>query len=127
MPLTHPLADETGPVALAEFADDDWVMASTEGFLIQACRDAGFEPHVVATTTDPLAMRGLITRGLGVGWVPTLLAGYYHEAAVRPVDGTTRQRDIYALLPPGDRHPLANAVVTALTETARGFAAHARR
>ena len=124
MPLTHPLANETGPVALAEFAEDDWAMASTEGFLIQACRDAGFEPRVVATTTDPLAMRGLITRGLGVGWVPTLLADYYDEAAVRPVDGPTRQRDIYALLPPGDRHPHAATVVSALAATARDFPRH---
>jgi DNA-binding transcriptional LysR family regulator len=124
MPLTHPLADGAGPVALTELADDDWILASTEGFLIQACRDAGFEPHVVATTTDPLATRGLIARGIGVGWVPSLLADYYDNATVRPVDGPMSRRDIYALLPPGDRHPLAATVISALEETAREFAAH---
>jgi len=123
MPLEHRLADTTAPVALAEFADDDWIVPSTDGFLIQACRDAGFDPRVVSTTPDPLATRGLIARGLGVGWVPSLLADDYDDVAVRPVDGPMRWRDIYALLPPGDRHPLAAAVVTALTDTAGEFAA----
>jgi DNA-binding transcriptional LysR family regulator len=123
MPLTHRLADASGPVSLAEFADDDWIVPSTEGFLIQACRDAGFEPHVVATTPDPLATRGLIARGLGVGWVPSLLADDYNEVAIRAIDGPTRTRDIYALLPPGDRHPLSATVITALIKTANEFAA----
>jgi hypothetical protein len=29
-----------------------------------------------------------------------------------------RRRDVYALLPPGDRHPLAKHVIDALIETA---------
>jgi hypothetical protein len=33
------------------------------------------------------------------------------------------RRDIYALLPPGERHPLATTVVTALSETAINFTA----
>jgi DNA-binding transcriptional LysR family regulator len=110
-------------VSLAEFADDDWIVASTEGFLVQACRDVGFDPHVVATTSDPLATRGLIARGLGVGWVPSLLLDDYSDIAIRPVKEGIRRRDIYALLPPGDRHPLAQHVVDALIETAAEFAA----
>jgi hypothetical protein len=31
------------------------------------------------------------------------------------------RRDIYALLPPGDRHPRARQVVDALVETAADF------
>ena len=34
-----------------------------------------------------------------------------------------RRRDIYALLPPGDRHPLARLLVDALIETAADFGA----
>jgi DNA-binding transcriptional LysR family regulator len=118
LPPEHPLAGASGPVSLAKFADDDWIVPSTEGFLVQACRDAGFEPRIVATTSDPLATRGLIARGLGVGWVPSLLLGDYSGVSVRPVEEAIARRDIYALLPPGDRHPLARQVLDALTETA---------
>jgi DNA-binding transcriptional LysR family regulator len=121
LPPEHRLAGATEPASLAEFADDDWIVASAEGFLVQACRDVGFDPRIVATTSDPLATRGLIARGLGVGWVPSLLTGDYGGVAVRPVIEAIRQRDIYAVLPPGDRHPLARQVVDALSETAADF------
>lgn len=118
MPPDHRLARSKGPVRLSEFADDDWIMASTDGFLVDACRDAGFEPRIVAVTKEPIATRGLITRGLGVGWVPGLLADDYGGVAMRPVDGPMRKRDVFALLPPGDRHPRAGEVIDALTEAA---------
>src|SRR3954451_3650563 len=73
LPPEHRLAGAKGPVSLAALSEDDWIVASPEGFLVEACRDAGFEPRVVASTTDPLATRGLIARGLGVGWLPSLL------------------------------------------------------
>jgi DNA-binding transcriptional LysR family regulator len=123
LPPDHRLAGEAGPVSLPELAKDDWIFASTEGFLVQACRDVGFEPRIVATTSEPLATRGLISRGLGVGWVPSLLKDEYSGIAIRPVREKIRVRDIYALLPPGDRHPLARHVVDALIETATDFAA----
>src|SRR5438270_426210 len=125
LPPGHRLAGATGPVSLAQFAKDDWIVPSTEGFLIQACRDAGFDPRIVSTTSDPLATRGLITRGLGVGWVPSLLSDDYSGVAIRPVKDTMRRRDIYALLPPGDRHPRAKHVIDALNETAAGLNAAA--
>ncbi|MEA2155938.1 MAG: hypothetical protein QOE11_2078 [Solirubrobacteraceae bacterium] len=123
LPPEHRLAGATGPVSLAQFADDDWIVPSPEGFLVEACRDAGFVPRIVATTSDPLATRGLIARGLGVGWVPSLLLGDYDGVAIRPVKDALRRRDIYALLPPGDRHPLARQIVGALMETAADFRA----
>jgi DNA-binding transcriptional LysR family regulator len=121
LPPDHRLAGPPGPISLADLAEDDWVMASTEGFLVQACREVGFDPHIVATTSEPLASRGLILRGLGVGWVPSLLIDDYDGIAIRPVKEAMRRRDIYALLPPGDRHPRARQVVDALVDTAAGF------
>jgi DNA-binding transcriptional LysR family regulator len=118
LPLQHRLAGATGPVSLAKFAKDDWIVPSTEGFLVQACREAGFDPRIVSTTSDPLATRGLIARGIGVGWVPSLLTDEYSGVAIRPVKDPMRRRDIYALLPPGDCHPLAKPVIDALNETA---------
>jgi DNA-binding transcriptional LysR family regulator len=121
MPRSHRLAKATGSVSLIDFADDDWVMPSRDGFLVQACRDAGFTPRIVSITQDPIAMRGLISRGLGVGWVPSLLAEDFGDAVMRPIDGPMRRRTIYALLPPGDRHPLATKVLDALVDTAAEF------
>lgn len=123
MPPDHRLAGSTGPVALTAFAGDDWIVPSTDGFLIGACRAAGFEPRVVSTTRDPVATRGLIARGLGVGWVPSLLVDDYAGVAIRPLDAPVGRRDIYALLPPGERHPLAARLVRALADTAPEFAA----
>jgi DNA-binding transcriptional LysR family regulator len=120
LPPEHRLAGTDAPVSLTELAEDDWIFASTDGFLVQACRDVGFDPHIVATTSEPLATRALIARGLGIGWVPSLLVDEYSGIAIRPVKEAMRRRDIYALLPPGDRHPRARQVVDALIETANG-------
>lgn len=118
LPPNHRLARSTTPISLAKLAKDNWIVPSTEGFLIQACRDAGFDPRIVAVTSDPLATRGLITRGLGVGWVASLLTHDSAGPAIRPVKDPIRRRDIYAVLPPGDRHPLARPLINALIETA---------
>jgi DNA-binding transcriptional LysR family regulator len=121
LPPEHRLAGPTAPISLKELAEDDWIVASTEGFLVQACREVGFDPRIVATTSEPLATRGLILRGIGVGWVPSLLVGDYAGVAIRPVKERIRRRDIYALLPPGDRHPRARQVIDAFVETATDF------
>jgi DNA-binding transcriptional LysR family regulator len=122
LPPEHRLAGAAAPISLTELAEDGWIVPSTDGYLVQACRDAGFDPRVVATTSDPLATRGLIVRGIGIGWVPSLLVGDYSGMAIRPVKEPIRRRDIYALLPPGDRHPRARQVVDTLVETATDFA-----
>jgi DNA-binding transcriptional LysR family regulator len=121
LPPAHRLARAATPVSLTELAEDDWIFASKDGFLAQACRDAGFDPRIVATTIEPLATRGLILRGIGIGWVPSLLIDDYSGVAIRPVKEPIRRRDIYALLPPGDRHPRARQVIDAFLETATDF------
>jgi DNA-binding transcriptional LysR family regulator len=122
LPNEHPLAGEPGPISLKQLADDNWIFASADGFLVQACREVGFDPHIVATTTEPLATRGLIARGLGVGWVPRLLADDYTGITIRPVKERIRHREIYALLPPGERHPRAQQLIDALVQAAADFA-----
>jgi DNA-binding transcriptional LysR family regulator len=123
LPPDHRLASAPGPLTLSELADDDWILPSTEGFLIDACREAGFEPHVVALSQEPVGTRGMIARGLGIGWVPSLLAGETHGIVIREADGPSRHRDVYALLPPGERHPHARHVLTALQDAAEDFRA----
>ena len=91
LPPEHRLAGAAAPISLTELAEDDWIVASTDGFLVQACRDAGFDPRIVATTSDPLATRGLILRGIGIGWVPSLLVSDYSGIAIRPVKERIRR------------------------------------
>jgi hypothetical protein len=56
--------------------------------------------------------------GLAVTLVPQLLAEPFKDLAMRPIAGTGPARDVYALLPPGGRHPLLTAALDALDTTA---------
>jgi molybdate transport repressor ModE-like protein len=113
----HRLAGR-GAVRLAELADDAWTAPSTDGIIVRACRAAGFEPRISSVTRDQLAIRALVARGLVVTLVPSLLAGPFRDLALRPLAGASPERDVYALLPPGARHPLAGAAFTALAAAA---------
>ncbi|MCW2961557.1 MAG: LysR family transcriptional regulator [Thermoleophilia bacterium] len=121
MPADHRLARGTKPIELTALAAEDWVVPSSDGFIIQACRDAGFEPHVVSISQDPLAMRGLIGRGIAIGIVPSLLADAYSGIVLRDVAGPMPRRDVFAVLPPGEHHPMAPAALDAMQRTARSF------
>jgi molybdate transport repressor ModE-like protein len=113
LPRDHPLAARRA-VALADLAGEDWTVALTDGLIVQACRAAGFEPNVVSITSDQLAIRALISRGLAVTLVPQLLAEPFEEVALLPIAGGGPTRDVYALLPPGGRHPLVAPALDAL-------------
>jgi DNA-binding transcriptional LysR family regulator len=111
----HPLA-ERAQVALADLSGDDWTAAMPDGLIVSACRAAGFEPNLVSLTRDQLAIRSLVARGLAVTLVPQLLADAFSDLALRPIAGPGPTRDVYALLPPGGRHPLVSPTLGALHE-----------
>ena len=113
----HALAHEPA-VRLRDLADEDWTAAYTDGLIVRACRAAGFEPRLVSITRDQVAIRALITRGLAVTLALRLLAEAFAGTALRPIAGAGPERDVYALLPPGGRHPLAHPMLAALTESA---------
>jgi DNA-binding transcriptional LysR family regulator len=110
----HPLAARRR-VRLADLRDADWTAAVSDGLIVRACRAAGFEPNLVSLTSDQLAVRALIARGLAVTLAPELLADAFNDVALRPIAGAGPARDVYALLPPGGRHPLAAPMVEALS------------
>jgi hypothetical protein len=118
LPPTHRLADGDS-VRLADLANDDWIAASTDGIIVRACRAAGFEPRLVSITRDQLAIRALITRGLAVTLGGQLLADAFETTTLRPISGPAPARDVYALLPPGGRHPLAESILNALRDAAQ--------
>jgi molybdate transport repressor ModE-like protein len=105
-------------VRLADLSEDDWIAASTDGLIVRACRAAGFEPNLISITRDQLAIRALVTRGLAVTLVPELLADPFQDLALRPIAGEGPTRDVYALLPPGGRHPLVTPILDALDSVA---------
>jgi molybdate transport repressor ModE-like protein len=117
LPPEHPLAGRRS-VPLGELAGDDWTAAHTDGIIVRACRAAGFEPRLVSLTRDQLAIRALVLRGLAVTLAPGLLADAFRDTALRPIAGQAPERDVYALLPPGGRHPLARPMLSALAEVA---------
>jgi len=121
LPPEHRLAGGSSAVALSALADEEWIVPSPDGFVVQACRESGFEPRVVSLTGDPLAMRGLVAQGLAIAMVPSLLSHAYDGIPLRPLTGAVPARDVYALLPPGGRHPLADLVVQALMDAAAAF------
>jgi DNA-binding transcriptional LysR family regulator len=101
-------------VRLADLRDEDWTAAVADGLIVRACRDAGFEPYLVSLTRDQLAIRALVARGLAVTLAPELLAEAFDDLMLRPIAGRSPARDVYALLPPGGRHPLVAPVLGAL-------------
>jgi len=105
-------------VRLTDLADEDWTAGASDGVIVRACRAAGFEPNLVSVISDQLAVRALLSRGLAVTLVPELLAEPFKELALRPIAGTGPSRDVYALLPPGGRHPLVASALAALATTA---------
>jgi DNA-binding transcriptional LysR family regulator len=113
----HPLARRRA-VSLAELAGEAWTAPSPDGIIVRSCRAAGFEPRITSITRDQLAIRALVERGLVVTLVPSLLADAFRELPLLPLAGDAPERDVYALLPPGGRHPLAGDAFAALAAAA---------
>jgi DNA-binding transcriptional LysR family regulator len=112
LPPDHPLA-ELEAVPIAALKDEPWTAPSGSHLVARACRAAGFEPRLISIMRDPLAMRGLVSQGLAVSMVPQLGSEVLDGVALRPVDGPAPQRDVYAMVPSGGRHPLALRMVAA--------------
>ena len=88
---------------------------SRDGLVVQACRAAGFEPHVVLVIRDPLAVRAIAEAGIAVTITPELLARLRLPGVANPALGPSApRRALYALLPPAGAHEKALAMVDAL-------------
>ena len=112
LPPDHPLA-KLDKVPIAALADEPWTAPSASHMIARACWAAGFEPRMISIMRDPLSMRGLISQGLAVTLVPELGSEVLDGVALRPVDGPAPERDVYAMVPSGGRHPLALRMVAA--------------
>jgi DNA-binding transcriptional LysR family regulator len=117
----HPLAGR-GQIDLMELSEDPWSAASTDGLIARACEQAGFTPRIVAIARDPIAIREFVARGTAVTLVPRLLAPRLDSLVFLDLTGEPPRRDVYALLPPGGRHPLLDDALAALAEVASALA-----
>jgi DNA-binding transcriptional LysR family regulator len=123
LPATHRLAKRR-KLRLAELAGEDFI-SFREGWamrhlLTQACREAGFEPHVAFESNEPMRIRALVARALGVALLARS-AAEGDDAGLRIVglSGTSPARDVTLAWRAGRRlSPSARA----LLELARGGA-----
>lgn len=121
LPRDHPLATAR-TLVLADLASERWIAStprnSTHRFTALACSAAGFLPHVTLETDDYHVAQSLVARGLGVTFVPALIARTPHAGVViRPLTPATPRRRIYAVhRPGGTRAPAVAAMLDVLRE-----------
>ncbi|HZG03150.1 MAG TPA: LysR substrate-binding domain-containing protein [Streptomyces sp.] len=122
MPADHPRAG-TGPVELADFADDEWISWPDGEFchdwLLFTLRGQGIEPKLCHTAGEHHTQLALVGAGLGVAVAPRLGRGPLPEGvAVAPVRHTMK-RHVYAIWrEDADRRPSIRAAVGALRRAA---------
>jgi DNA-binding transcriptional LysR family regulator len=114
LPPSHRLARRRR-IRLADLADDVWTAATPGGIIERACVAAGFTPRVAYRTSDPLAIRALVTSGLTVTLAPQLL-GPAELPGVAFVSLFPPQptRRVFAVVPRGVAHPLVDDFLTLL-------------
>lgn len=88
LPAGHPLATRR-KVSLSDLRETPFIIFET-GFslhrmILDASRRSGFEPSVVARSTQIDFMVGLVTAGLGVAFLPRMIAQQRATPAVRQV------------------------------------------
>lgn len=84
----HPLAERLS-VSLADIKSTPFILFES-GFalhrmILQACRRSGFEPNVVARSSQIEFMIELVSAGLGVAFLPRMIAAQRCGATVRHV------------------------------------------
>jgi DNA-binding transcriptional LysR family regulator len=121
LPVAHRLAGAAA-LELADLAGERWIVStqrnSVHQFTALACAAAGFTPQVALETDDYHVAQSLVAGGLGVTFVPGLIARTPHAGVVmRPLSRVALQRRIYAVhRPGGDRSPAVAAMLEVLRE-----------
>ncbi|GAA2748088.1 MULTISPECIES: LysR family transcriptional regulator [Kitasatospora] len=83
LPVGHPLARRHA-VRLADLAEERWIAGCPRcrANLLTICADAGFDPDVVFTTDDNLAVQSLVAAGVGIALMPALVLAFMCHAKV---------------------------------------------
>ncbi|WP_034091766.1 LysR family transcriptional regulator [Streptacidiphilus albus] len=123
LPADHPAATSSA-VALADLADEHWVLESSRPHFMAACQEAGFRPRIAATSDDQLTIHALVANRIGLAPMNELGVAAHTDPRVvaRPLRGWPRRR-IFALLWPDQTRvaPVA-ALLGALRSAGRALA-----
>ena len=92
LPVGHRLLHGNGAVSLKDLADEPLILVRRPGApgmyanFLQACRNAGFEPHVAFEVERMLTNVSLVAAGAGVSVVPPSMRGFHeHSVAYRSI------------------------------------------
>jgi DNA-binding transcriptional LysR family regulator len=100
LPRAHPAARRRR-VRLEALADEGWIVGApdpTSSVIVNACREAGFEPRVAFETDDALAIQSLVAAGLGVSLTtPWLNPSLRSDVVLRPLAAPAPVRHVRAL------------------------------
>jgi DNA-binding transcriptional LysR family regulator len=107
------------PVLLETLSDASWVagLAGTQfdAVLEEACRSAGFAPHIVHRADDAKLLQTLVASGLGVALLPELACSASENVRFAEVIPTPPRRHVSALVRRGSaRRPALAAALDAL-------------
>ncbi|WP_405586228.1 LysR substrate-binding domain-containing protein [Streptomyces sp. NBC_01190] len=83
LPTGHPLARRRA-VRLTELAQARWVTGCPRcrANFLQICAEEGFDPDIVFTTDDNLALQSLVAAGVGIAVAPSLVLSFLNHRQV---------------------------------------------
>lgn len=129
LPSDHPLVG-SGPIDLAEFAEDDWVQYDfrddvATGLAARACAEAGFTPHYVARAQDHVTGLAFVAAGVGITLIPELAAAWsaFDVDFVRTQNPTPHRRIVVLVRNAVASNPAAARLLELLIELAAGSVA----
>jgi DNA-binding transcriptional LysR family regulator len=128
LPATHPLAARRDKIAVAELAEEEWIVGRDATSMLDlvkaATRRAGFEPHTDLHSMDFGVILAAVSAGLGVALVPPLaLMGDLPAVAVRDLSDLDLNRSIWAAIRRGGgTNPGISEVLRALRTAATAAA-----
>jgi DNA-binding transcriptional LysR family regulator len=127
LPHTHPLA-ERDAIRLEQLAEEPWLSGTRPStcadLIVDACREAGFEPRIEFESDDYSVLQGFVAGGLGVTLLPDLaLAALRPDVVVRDVVPHAPQRRVWAAVrAAGSRSPAAEAMLEDLARAGEQIA-----
>lgn len=121
LPAGRRVPESRAPVKLADYSGERWILDQEgsvfEQFVLRTCRDAGFEPNVMANCSNLMASLGLVRGGLGVALMSELNLGRETEdLLVRRVDPGCGRNMIVLYRTPSRGSPAVSAVIEELRE-----------
>lgn len=123
LPADHPLAQQSGPVAVASLADEEWIVGRDSTSMLDLVRAAGhrtgFEPRTDFHSMDFDVILTAVSAGLGVALGPALaLSREIPNVAVREIADLQLNRSIWAAIRRGSGSTPGIAAVLATLRSA---------